>query len=67
MTKPFSKKALKSRTCVRDKKQAVHQVEMDSEWKPLCRSCAVAFQRTVLEFLDVDEIDEKMLEFRESL
>jgi len=65
MTKPLSKRVLKTKSCVRDEKQAVHQVEIDGEWYSLCEGCAVAFQRLVLEFLGASDVDEKLLEFRE--
>jgi len=66
MLKPISKKVLKTKPCARDEKQAVHQVLVGTEWIPLCSSCAVAWQRRMLEFLDVEDVDGKLLEFRES-
>jgi len=67
MAKPFSKKVLKSKTCVRDEKLAVYQVEVDGEWYPLCHSCTLAWQRVVLEFVGAEDVDERLLEFREGL
>ncbi len=55
--------------CGPEKKETVYKVQIDSnpdQETPLCVSCMLAFQRLMLEFLGVDEIDKKLLEFREN-
>jgi len=57
-----------SEPCARCGLASVHEAQVDSNPDsptPLCENCALAFQRLGLEFLGVEEIDEKLLEFRE--
>ncbi len=75
--KKYTKSGLKRAPCVRcdtdehtHEKKANYQVQVDSEpgwYRPLCESCAIAFQRLVLEFLGVPDVDAKLLAFREKL
>jgi len=49
-------------------KESVQEVSVGAEEDvPLCMSCSIALLRTVLEFTQVEDIDAKLLEFRESL
>ena len=48
-------------------KESVQSVSVGPEIDvPLCMSCSIALLRTVLEFTGVEDIDGKLLEFRES-
>lgn len=48
-------------------KEAIQEVQVGPEITvPLCMSCSISLLRTVYEFTGVEDIDVKLLEFRES-
>lgn len=48
-------------------KESIQDVQVGPEIKvPLCMSCSIALLRTVFEFTGIEDIDAKLLEFRES-
>jgi len=48
-------------------KESIQDVQVGPEISvPLCMSCSISLLRTVLEFTGVEDIDAKLLEFRES-